>query len=225
VIGGSQQGRQVIDTIIERGEHEVVGVLDRALPVGSSVSGQPVLGRDDELRAVAESSRADAFVVAIGDNAVRGRLVRRAMKECPALEPVGVVHPGALIARSAQLGPSSIVMAGAIISNDCVIGTGVLLGTKASVDHDGRVDDFASLAPGATTGGVVRVGRYTAVGLGANVVHGVTIGEHTVVGAGALVLSDVPARVVAFGAPACVQRSRDEGEAYLGRSGAPTDRR
>ena len=32
VIGGADQGRQVIDAVVARGFHTVVGVLDRALP-------------------------------------------------------------------------------------------------------------------------------------------------------------------------------------------------
>ena len=91
----------------------------------------------------------------------------------------------------------------------------MLLGTNSSIDHDGYVADHASLGPGATTGGTVRIGRATFVGLGANVVHGITIGDDTVVGAGALVLHDLPARVVAYGVPARVARSREPGEPYL----------
>ena len=50
---------------------------------------------------------------------------------------------------------------------------------------------------------------------GANVVHGITIGADTVVGAGALVLDNIPERVVAYGVPAVVARSREPGEPYL----------
>jgi sugar O-acyltransferase (sialic acid O-acetyltransferase NeuD family) len=216
VIGGSQQGRQAIDVVEERGTEEVVGVLDRALPAGSEVAGYPVLGRDDELLARAEASDAEGFLVAVGDNFSRGRILTWAMASCPGLEPVSAVHPSAVIAHDAAVGPGAIIMAGAIVSSDCVLGAGVVLGTKASVDHDDELGDFVSLAPNATMGGVVRVGDYTAVGLGANVIHGVTIGAHSVIGAGAVVLSDVPDHVVAFGVPARVQRRREEGEDYLG---------
>ena len=91
----------------------------------------------------------------------------------------------------------------------------MLLGIRSSIDHDGVLGDHASLGPGATTGGTVRIGATTAVGLGANVIHGITIGDDTVVGAGALVLADLPDRVVAYGVPARVARSRQPGEPYL----------
>ncbi len=215
IIGGSQQGRQAIDVIEERGADEIVGVLDRQLPIGTTVSGYPVLGRDNDLQACADTSGAEGFLVAIGDNFSRGQVLNRELARSAGLEPVSGVHPAAVLARSAVVGPGSIIMAGAIVSNDCVLGTGTLLGTKASLDHDSTLGDFASLAPNATTGGVVQVGDYTAVGLGANIVHGVTIGDHSVIGAGSLVLGDLPDHVVAFGLPAAVKRRRADGEVYL----------
>jgi sugar O-acyltransferase (sialic acid O-acetyltransferase NeuD family) len=215
VIGGSDQGRQVIDAIAARGFHTAVGVLDRSLARGDDVTGVPVLGTDDDLVACAAETGADHFVVAIGDNATRGRILEREHARASHLEPATVVHPSAVLGSGCRLGPGSIILAGAVVGNGCRIGRGVLLGIRSSVDHDGTVADHASLGPGATTGGNVRIGRATAVGLGANVIHGITIGDNTVVGAGALVLKDVPDRVVAYGVPARVARSRAAGDPYL----------
>lgn len=217
VIGGSDQGRQAIDVLEAAATHEVVGVLDGNLAVGTDVGGYPVLGAADALGEHAASAGADGFVVAIGDNFTRGSLLEAARTGCPDLEPVSAVHPRAVVARDAVLGGGAIVMAGAVVSNGCRVGVGALLGTNSSLDHDGELGDFVSLGPGATTGGHVTVGSYTAVGLGASVIHQVTIGAHTVVGAGALVLEDLPDLVVAYGVPARVVRSRAAGEPYLAR--------
>jgi sugar O-acyltransferase (sialic acid O-acetyltransferase NeuD family) len=216
VIGGSDQGKQAIDIVEEVGEMDIVGVLDRRALDGDRVAGHPVLGSDDELAAYAASSRASAFVVAIGDNWARHRVLTREMMRCPQLEPLRVVHPSAVVARGTDIGPGSIIMAGVVVSNGCRIGTGALLGTRSSLDHDSVLGDGASLAPGVTTGGGVRIGMRAAIGLGANVIHGVAIGEDTVVGAGALVVDDVPDAVVAYGVPAKVARRRDADEPYLG---------
>jgi sugar O-acyltransferase (sialic acid O-acetyltransferase NeuD family) len=215
VIGSSDQGRQAVDIIEEVGGMEIVGVLDRRGDDGDLVAGYPILGSDDDLAACAVSSGATAFVVAIGDNSARRRVLIRETARSPDLEPLCVVHPSAVIARSAEVGPGSIVMAGAVVSNGCNVGTGALLGTRCSLDHDSAVGDFGSLAPGATTGGRVRIGDRTAIGLGANVIHGITIGSDTVVGAGALVVDDLPDCVVAYGVPARVSRGRVPDEPYL----------
>jgi sugar O-acyltransferase (sialic acid O-acetyltransferase NeuD family) len=217
VIGGAEQGRQVMDAIAAGGEHRVVGILDRSMPAGSVVGSTPVLGTNDDLARAAEESGAEGYVVAIGDNFVRGRLLTHAVSTCPHLAPVTVVHPSAWVAADASIGDGSIVLAGAIVSNACRVNRGVLLCTRASLDHDNTVGEFASLAPGVTLGGSVRIGTTTAIGLGANVIHGITIGAHSVVGAGALVLEDVPDLVVAYGAPARVIREREAGDPYLRR--------
>ena len=73
VIGGSDQGRQVLDAIVARAFHTAVGVLDRALPRDHLVAGVPVLGTDDDLARAPAEVGADHFVVAIGDNATRWR--------------------------------------------------------------------------------------------------------------------------------------------------------
>jgi sugar O-acyltransferase (sialic acid O-acetyltransferase NeuD family) len=215
VVGGGDQGRQVISALAEAGGPPVAGVLDRGIPRGTIVAGHEVVGTEDDLRACAEERDADAFVVAIGDNATRGALLERLSDAHPKLAVCSVVHPTASIARDAQIGAGSIVLAGVVVGNGCTVGRGVLLGTRCSIDHDCVVDDHASLGPGVTTGGTVRVGRATALGLGANVVHGVTIGADTVIGAGALVLGTVPDRVVAYGVPARVVREREPGDPYL----------
>jgi sugar O-acyltransferase (sialic acid O-acetyltransferase NeuD family) len=215
VVGGSDQGRQVLDAIVAAGVHTAVGVLDRALEPGALVADVPVVGRDDDLAACATRVGADCFVVAIGDNATRGEVLARSAAAAPHLEAATVVHPSAVIAHDAIVGAGSIVLPGCIVGNGTRVGKGALLGIRSSIDHDGVLGDHASLGPGATTGGTVRIGRATAVGLGANVIHGVTVGDDTVVGAGALVLHDLPDRVVAYGVPARVVRSREPGERYL----------
>ncbi len=215
VVGGSEQGRQVIDAIVARGFHTAVGVLDRALQRGQLVAGVPVLGSDDALADAAEEMDADHFVVAIGDNATRGAVLERAVAAVPDLEPATIVHPSAVIGHDATVGPGAILLAGCVVGNDAHVGRGALLGIRSSIDHDGVLGDHASLGPAATTGGAVRIGATTAIGLGANIIHGVTIGADTVVGAGALVLSDLPDCVVAYGVPARVARSRQPGEPYL----------
>jgi len=215
VVGGSDQGRQVIDALSTRPEHTVVGVLDGNLAVGTAVGSASVVGSTSELPECADAVGADGFVVAIGDNTIRGDLIQRVASAAPALECVTVVHAAAVVARDAVVGGCSILLAGSVIGNGSIVGRGVLLGTASSIDHDCVLDDHVSLAPGAHTAGTVRIGRATALGVGASVIHQVTIGADTVVGAGAVVLEDLPDRVVAYGVPARVARARVAGEPYL----------
>jgi sugar O-acyltransferase (sialic acid O-acetyltransferase NeuD family) len=215
VVGASGHGKKVAEALLLAGEHTVVGFLDSVKTAGTQWFGLEVLGRDDELVAVAARLQVDAAVVGIGDNAARRRVADMLRAAMPDVVFPVVVHPSAVIATGARCGEGAVVMAGAVVGVDAALGAHALVDTGAVLDHDSVLGQAASLAPGAAVAGGVTIGACAAVGIGATVIQGRVIGEHTVVGAGAAVLSDLPGHVVAVGVPARVRRTRAEGERYL----------
>lgn len=86
------------------------------------------------------------------------------------------------------------------IGADCQIATGVHIVTATHpVDPDARRLGWESAEP-------ITIGDNVWLGSGAVVCPGVTIGDDTVVGAGSVVATDLPAGVVALGAPARAHR-------------------
>ena len=198
VVGASGHAKLIIDILELNGQTQIVGLVDSFRPIGYSMMNYTVLGTEEDLPSLVESHWIDGVVVAIGDNFVRFRMVKRIQALCPELTFVSVVHPH-----------GACVNAGAKIGQHCIVNT------KASLAHDAVLEDFASLAPGVTTGGNCRIGQFTAVGIGATLIHGVSVGAHSVIGAGALVLQPVHSHTVAYGSPARVIRQRQEGDVYL----------
>ena len=145
------------------------------------------------------------FLVAVGDNVARARIVEELRAKGG--RPVSVVHPSAIIAPSARLGEGTLVCSGVVVNPAAMVGEHVILNTCASVDHDCVVGDYVHLCPGVRLAGAVTVGAGTMVGLGSVVLPGLIIGEGCVVGAGSVVNRSLPSRVVAFGNPARVRRS------------------
>lgn len=89
-----------------------------------------------------------------------------------------------------------------------VIGKKVMFGpavTIATVGHPIQPDmrEYMYTAP-------VHIGDNCWIGAGAILCPGVTIGENTVIGAGSVVVSDIPANVVAVGNPCRVVREINE---------------
>jgi sugar O-acyltransferase (sialic acid O-acetyltransferase NeuD family) len=214
IVGASGHAKVVADIVQRQGLWRVAGFIDAALPAGAEHFGLPVLGAEADLPEAARTHGARALLVAIGDNAVRARVVARVAALAPELTFATAVHPAASVARGAEIGPGSVVMPGAVLGPDTRVGRHCIVNTGASLDHDGLLEDFASLGPGATLGGNVRVGAFAHIGLGASVLHGRTVGEHALLGAGAVAVADVPARTVAFGVPARPVRLREPGERY-----------
>jgi sugar O-acyltransferase (sialic acid O-acetyltransferase NeuD family) len=216
VVGCSGHARVVVDILEAARRCHIVGLLDSLKPPGSEVLGYQVIGSDDDLPALVAANICDAVIVGIGDNWVRSRMVTRIKRMVPKIHFVTAVHPSAQIARYCSIGAGTVVMAGVVVNPGCEIGEFSILNTGSSLDHDSRMGQFSSLAPRAVTGGGVRIGDFSAIAIGAVISHSIAVGDHTVVGAGATVLKDVPDRVVVYGTPARVIRSRNPGDSYLG---------
>ncbi len=214
IIAGSGGHAKVIIDILEKlDRYDIIGFIDGFKAKGTSVYGYEVLG--DESYIQDNHNTIDGGIVAIGDNWVRSKVVSRILAIHTQFKFITAVHPSATIARGVTVGDGTVIMAGSVINSDTVIGEHCILNTKSSVDHDCTVRDFVTIAPNATTGGNVKIGNFSTVSLGANIIHSREIGAHTIIGAGSNVLSDIGSFTVAYGTPARVIRSREQGENYL----------
>jgi acetyltransferase EpsM len=208
VIWGASGHALVVADIIRRvGEYNILGFIDDTCPqrAGTPFCGSVVLGGREQLALAARQGTRFA-ILAIGDCEARLRLAE-VVRGC-GLRLACAIHPAATLASDVRVGEGVVVAAGAVVCPAVKIGDNVIINTSASVDHESVVEDGAHVGPGVRLAGRVSVGRSAFIGAGAVVTPGVRIGAGAQVGAGALVLRDVPADVVAYGAPARVIRSR-----------------
>jgi sugar O-acyltransferase (sialic acid O-acetyltransferase NeuD family) len=216
IVGVGGHALVVADAVLASGIYELVGFVARAVSADDVLRVAPLIGGDEELVRLMGEYRIDSIVVAIGDNAIRRKVLGRLQRDHSGeVEFPAIVHPTASIGTKATIGEGSVVLAGAVVGPGAKVGDGCLVNTRASLDHHGVLEDYASLAPGVTTGGNVSIGEGSAVSIGAIVLHGRSIGDWSVVGAGATVIEDVPDGVVAYGTPAKVIRERESGAKYL----------
>ena len=212
VLGASGHGTVIADALPPG---SILGFLDDAEDCPLLPAGLRRIGAFRDLASVARSEPGVQLVVALGDNALRERVVRSVRAEQPTLRFATVVHPSASVSSSATLGPGSVVCAGAVVGPGAKVGAHAIINTRASLDHQAELADFASLAPASATGGTVRIGMRSHVGMGAMVHHGIFVGGDVVIGSLSLVDRNLPDRVVAVGIPARVVRTREPGERYL----------
>jgi sugar O-acyltransferase (sialic acid O-acetyltransferase NeuD family) len=198
VLGAGGHAKVVISTLRALGI-EVTGLYDDdPTKQGSTCAGVPVLGSISSLT----SDMVSESVLAIGDNAARQKLARR-MSWAHWLT---VVHPKAYVHDSVRLGPGTVVFAGVVVQPDAQIGAHCIINTGTTVDHGCVIGDFCHLAPGCNIGGSVTLAEGVLMGIGSVAIPSVSVGAWTAVGAAAAVASDLPARVLAVGAPARVLR-------------------
>ena len=141
-------------------------------------------------------------IAAIGGSDGRARLDYLEVFRKYGFKTPSLIHPSAVVSKSATIGENCHILAGAVVSSMVVIGDACIVNTNASVDHECILAQGVHIAPGATLSGCVNIGKYSMVGAGSVVLPNVKIGENVIIGAGSVVTKDMPDSVVAYGNPA-----------------------
>jgi len=138
--------------------------------------------------------------VAIGQNEVRKKILLQLVNSQSQL--ITIIHPAAIISKSANIGAGSFIAAQAILGPESHIGQGCIINHSAVVDHEVKVGDFSHIAPNSTLGGRVVIGSEVLVGAGAVILPGISVGDGAIIGAGAVVVEHVKQYTIVKGVPA-----------------------
>ena len=139
------------------------------------------------------------IVPAIGSPRRRA-LIERLEAEGRALATI--VHPSAIVARTAVLGLGCVVFPHVVIGARTRIGRGTIVNRGALIGHHTIIGDHVFVGPGANVAGGVRIGDGAYIGIGSIVRDDRAVGPGATVGAGAVVVSDVAAGITVVGLPA-----------------------
>lgn len=196
VIGCGGHGRVVAEAASECG-YERIAFLDDS-PPEPVLPGTRVLG---PISMIEQASREwPMAIVAVGDGALRLRLFEALQRH--GFHTPNIIHPSAVVSRSAHLAAGIFIGAGAIVGIEARIANAAIINTGARIDHDCRIGPGSHIAPGATLSGNVSIGARTWLGTGCAVRQGIVIGDDVLVGVGAAVVSNLPAGKTYVGVPA-----------------------
>lgn len=143
------------------------------------------------------------LVVAVGDGALRRRLV----EEAAGRTFVNLIADTARLRGRSRIGEGAILCDGAVITDGATIGRHFQANLHAYVAHDCTVGDFVTLAPRASVNGNVVLEDDVYVGTGAVLKQGtpdrpLVVGRGAVIGMGAVVTRDVAPGETVVGNPA-----------------------
>jgi sugar O-acyltransferase (sialic acid O-acetyltransferase NeuD family) len=191
--------------LVNWAEHAAVATGASAISGFLDVSAAALDGFDYSLEYVGtiesyQPREGDRLVMAIGDPGAKKRVAEELIAR--GAQFAQVIHPSAVIARTAKLGTGVVVCPHVVISADATVGNFVALNTLSSIGHDVEIGAYTTLSAHVDLTGSVQVGESCFFGSGARVVPKVSIGAEARIGAGATVLRKVPAGAVMYTTPA-----------------------
>lgn len=140
------------------------------------------------------------YCLAIGSNHIRKKLYQKFRISID--KYVTLIHPSAVISKTAQIGNGTVVMPRVVINADTIIGNHSIINTGSIIEHDNVLEDYVHISPNATLTGTVSVGQGSHVGAGAIVIPGKHIGSWSIVGAGSVVINNIKDNMTVVGSPA-----------------------
>jgi UDP-perosamine 4-acetyltransferase len=197
IYGAGGHAVSVLDILLERGEFNIVAILERGAE-GRKFYGVQVM--DENCLCELHERGVRAAFAAVGDNAVRTEISAKLITA--GFRPINAISRSAYVSERARLGHGIAIMPNASIIAGTTIGNGVVVNTNASIDHDCEIGDFCHIAPGSTICGGVIIGNGTFVCAGAKLINYVKIGANCVIGAGAVVINDIGDGQTVVGIPA-----------------------
>ncbi len=198
ILGAGGHGRALLELVRVLGSLELVGLVDAA-PQAPEMLGIPLLGDESVLAGLRRAGVGQA-AIALGDCEARLAAAARLARLGFSFPPL--VHPSAIMARSATLGEGTVVLPRAVLGAAARIGRFCIVNTGAILEHDVELGEGTHCAPGCVLPGGVRVGARALIGAGAACRPHVSVGEGAVVGVGAAVTENVAAGAVVGGVPA-----------------------
>jgi sugar O-acyltransferase (sialic acid O-acetyltransferase NeuD family) len=177
LIGAGGHARNVRE-MLAAAEHALIGYVD---PNTHSWIDRPHWRRESETDSLPED-----IGVALGIGGVKPEELKRRLELLQRFRDRGrsapaLVHPLAIVSKSAVIGEGAQIMAGTVLQANCRIGQGAIVNTGAIIEHDAAIADGVHVAPGAIVLGAVDIGVCSMIGAGSVILPGATVPKYTLV--------------------------------------------
>lgn len=201
LIGGGGHCKVCIDVIEQTGQFEIIGILDLAELVGTSVLDYPIIGTDQEIAKYVALGY--SFLITVGQikSASLKEKLFHILRENKAIIAT-VVAPSAYVSKYSNIGIGTIVMHHVIINAGATIGDNCILNNKCDIEHDTLVGNHTHISTGAILNGDCKIGNGVFIGSNATVANQITIEDRAVIGAGSVVINNVNIGDIQVGNPA-----------------------
>lgn len=201
LIGGGGHCKVCIDVIEQTRQFEIVGILDLADLVGTSVLDYPIIGTDEDVVKYVELGC--SFLITVGQikSSILKEKLFNILQENNAII-ASVVAPSAHVSKYSKIGIGTIVMHHVIINAGVTIGDNCIINNKSDIEHDTVVGNHTHLSTGAIINGDCIIGNGVFIGSNATVANQITIEDNALIGAGSVVIKNILTNDIQAGNPA-----------------------
>lgn len=142
----------------------------------------------------------DHLLMAIGTPSIKQKVATQIEERGGVF--AALVHPLAVIARSARIGEGAILCPLSMVSADAEVGRHCQVNALSSIGHDVRMGAYCTLSAHVDLTGGVSLGDLVMIGTGAKLLPRVKVGDGATIGAGSTVYRNVRAGTSVYTAPA-----------------------
>ena len=202
LLGSRKDGHAgvIYNIIKENNLYEVIGFFDDNPELqNKNIFEVPILGRISDFPENIPENVTNFFICS-GNNDFRKYCYNLIIKYNFNL--VNVLHPSAIISKTATIGNGVFAGQNVVINNNSIIGNCVIINTSATIDHDNIIEDFVNISPGCHTSGRVLIKEGSFLGTGSIIIPDVVINENVLIGAGSVVINDISSSIKVVGIPA-----------------------
>jgi sugar O-acyltransferase (sialic acid O-acetyltransferase NeuD family) len=175
LVYGAAEFGQVVRNLVQNCGHEFVGFID------DNFSGLALVNLVEKYkfdpceyafvsyeRFKAEfSSKKYAVAIAVGYKSLKTRWAIYQKVKADGYKVPSLIHPQAIVDKSAKIGEGAIIMAGAIVDYNAEIKDLAVLWNGVVVSHDSAIGENTFLSPSSTICGCTIIGRDCFIGAGA----------------------------------------------------------
>ena len=190
LVGGGGHCKACIDVVECTDEYEIVGILDRADLLGTSVLDYKIIGTDaDFLKFKQEGCQFLITVGQIKSAAIRKKIAQLLEQQEASLATI--ISPNAHVSKYAQIGKGTIVMHGVTVNASAEVGTNCILNTGCDIEHDAIIGHHTHISTYAVINGGCIIGDEVFVGSNATVSGSISLGNKILIGSGAVVFKNI----------------------------------
>ena len=192
IIGAGGHGNTVYEIAKRSNKYSKIDFLDDCFGsdlIRNKKMKNKIIGKIDSLSSFSILSSYESAFVAIGDNKIRGSLIKKLLDlglKIPFLK-----HESAVVSESASICKGVLLAANCVVQSYSKIGVGSIINTSSTIDHDSIIGENVHVCPGVNIAGEVVIGNNSFIGIGSNVIQQINIGHDVFIPAGALVKNDI----------------------------------